>query len=1566
MRRLSKWWKKVCGTEFSPSLRRQARPGIEQLEAREVPALISQGSAIEVKWNGYTRGDGVVAQADDGRFVTAWIDQWSTDVYARVYQEDGTPLTGSIRVGKTTPHWEDNPTVAMNGSGEFVVAWTHPYSDTDYDVYAQRFTAEGAPVGGISYVATSSQTERTPSVAIDAAGNFVVAYEYRSGDTRDVRAARFDSQGGWLGSSTIAGSDRPEFAPSVAMSPAGNFVVAYTYEYLSMFGSRDLDVHARRFAADGTPQGDSFGVAGMFSDDEFQPAVGMNAEGDFVVAYTAARSETSLSAGLSLRTSGDVEAVAYNADGTRQWLYGASTVANGAANEWYPAVAVSANGGYVVAYNSGGDWRPGVITQDVETVRMRQFTPDGQPQPGAVPITLTPPTPWYEANYSPAVSISPSGDVVAVYNHISPVPGGLPTTRVFAQRFHTHGYRVELGWPDGVQEVKLTNGQSFSLPVTIYRDHGYTGDVSLSGLFFLNGVSVTFSAPDPSRPQVETRTVTFSAALNLQTDGPAQGTILANSTSPFVHDIAIPVDFHLTAGRVTHVSTFGAPAGTLTKGSSATIYGAGFLPGSVVEFGGGARATPSYLNAEGTFISVTVPTNAQSGPVTVVTPTGARLVSPQSYTIEAGRITSLSTLSGDAPQELREGTSVTIHGYGFTPGARVQFGDPSNLRGDVQATAYFVNHDGTELSVRVPRLAVDGPLTVVTPNGNITSAESFTVRNYRNTHGFQFHNPSFNISFPMVRDVFGADQTNIKLTIPNPIPFLDDIEILTPIPAPHALAFTAILAGIFNGEGGCFGMAYTSEHLQRHPGEINGHYGLPAGAAPTVFNLVPNGNLVAQIQRNHLLQASAEVINYWLGWQTSHHDAANTRDMLRDLLGRGENPLVSIRDDSGHVVTAYDVEDVPGGYDILVYDSNIEYLPTPERTSAGGHLTRENASRIRVRGNEWDYMMGATNWHGGFGTLMVLPYGNVPTDPTIPTSLSGLATMLFGSLGNAPRLSVSDAGGLTVNGFLFEEGAANDIDIGTTEAGEVEVTLNGETTRFAPGEITAVEFYGGANADTIDVARTLAGVPVTIYVGGGDVTVNVASLGALAADLTVVGGTGREVLNVIDRDATDSHSYLMRASSIGRDGAGTVRFEAIDEVNLFGGSGWDVYHIHSTAAGTTTTVHGGDGGDQYAVNDDASTLDGIQGPLHLRGEGGGPANYVSMSDYWNTAGQAYTLRADSLSRTGMADVTFDDMGQFILYTGRGADTVDVESVAPGVFTPIAVGTGDTLTLGRPVAGGRTLDEIRGTVRPQSGPGETPLVVLDDSAGDAGAARRVVFDVDADQYGTQWAHVTGLAPAAIDLMLGAGSSVQVRGSGANETFSLPRLLAGVGIALDGGTGRDALDYSAWSAGVTVNLAAGTATGLAGVQGIENVTGGAGDDRLTGDAGNNLLRGGGGDDVIRGGAGKDTLLGEGGRDLLIGGLGNDRLDGGADEDIVIGGTTSHDADDAALVLLMEEWKRRDRTYAQRVSALRTGAKLLIASKVQDAGKDTLTGGAALDWYFANGTDTLSGRTGSERLN
>jgi hypothetical protein len=96
-------------------------------------------------------------------------------------------------------------------------------------------------------------------------------------------------------------------------------------------------------------------------------------------------------------------------------------------------------------------------------------------------------------------------------------------------------------------------------------------------------------------------------------------------------------------------------------------------------------------------------------------------------------------------------------------------------------------------------------------------------------------------------------------------------------------------------------------------------------------------------------------------------------------------------------------------------------------------------------------------------------------------------------------------------------------------------------------------------------------------------------------------------------------------------------------------------------------------------------------------------------------------------------------------------------------------------------------------------------------------------------------------------------------------------------------------------------------------------------IDGGAGNDRILGGKGDDILIGGPGDDELKGLQGRDILIGGDGADDLQGQQDDDIIIGGSTIYDNNLGALCKLMDEWKRRDQTFAQRVNHLKFGGGL-----------------------------------------
>ncbi|WP_420471075.1 M10 family metallopeptidase C-terminal domain-containing protein [Brevundimonas sp. FT23042] len=134
--------------------------------------------------------------------------------------------------------------------------------------------------------------------------------------------------------------------------------------------------------------------------------------------------------------------------------------------------------------------------------------------------------------------------------------------------------------------------------------------------------------------------------------------------------------------------------------------------------------------------------------------------------------------------------------------------------------------------------------------------------------------------------------------------------------------------------------------------------------------------------------------------------------------------------------------------------------------------------------------------------------------------------------------------------------------------------------------------------------------------------------------------------------------------------------------------------------------------------------------------------------------------------------------------------------------------------------------------------------------------------------------------------GSGNDILNGGDGADI------LIGGLGDdALNGGDGIDTADYSGAGEGVVVNLAAGAASGGAGVDtlvNIENITGTAYSDTLTGDGAANVIRGGGGVDTLNGGGGDDQLF-----------AGAPGLTGGA-PDVVKAGATVNNSIGSAVSL------------------------------------------------------------------
>ena len=108
---------------------------------------------------------------------------------------------------------------------------------------------------------------------------------------------------------------------------------------------------------------------------------------------------------------------------------------------------------------------------------------------------------------------------------------------------------------------------------------------------------------------------------------------------------------------------------------------------------------------------------------------------------------------------------------------------------------------------------------------------------------------------------------------------------------------------------------------------------------------------------------------------------------------------------------------------------------------------------------------------------------------------------------------------------------------------------------------------------------------------------------------------------------------------------------------------------------------------------------------------------------------------------------------------------------------------------------------------------------------------------------------------------------LQGGAGNDSFIFADGL-GVSGSIDGGINTDTLDYSAYVAGVSVNLVTNAASHVGGTTtNVENAVGGSGADSLTGNSGANSLVGGIGNDTLTDGSGNDTLDGGSNNDTYV---------------------------------------------------------------------------------------------------
>ena len=523
---------------------------------------------------------------------------------------------------------------------------------------------------------------------------------------------------------------------------------------------------------------------------------------------------------------------------------------------------------------------------------------------------------------------------------------------------------------------------------------------------------------------------------------------------------------------------------------------------------------------------------------------------------------------------------------------------------------------------------------------------------------------------------------------------------------------------------------------------------------------------------------------------------------------------------------------------------------------------------------------------------------------------------LDGGLGVDQTIYTAATGGITVDmaaGTVSGPGVGNDtlVSIESIRGSAFADTYvaTGYTGASAFGSVTATynEFEGMAGDDIITGNGTTAlsylhatsGVTVDIAAGiatgdasvGTDTFTGVRIVRGSAFDDTLRGSNNPNVElfegdagnDFIDgRGGFDRVTYspqldnsvtggitvnLAAGTVVGDASVGTDTLRSIEAVRAT-----NFADIYNATGFTTTSINGPNfgsagfivfGGVQQAFNE----FEGMGGNDSITGNGNTRISYINA-----TAGVTVDLAFTTVSgSTGIAHATATD-------AGIGTDTIfgGVNAIIGSGFADMLYGSNNAGFPTETFDGGAGNDTIDGRggfdlAVYNADNGTASGIIVDmlagTVAGDASIGTDTLISIELVR-GTNFADTyvaTGFSGASTDTGLAATFN-EFEGMAGNDTIT--------------GNGNTRISYVSATGGVSVDLAAGTATGDASVgtdtfTGVNRARGSNFDDTISGDANNNILEGQGGNDVLFGRGGNDTLTGGTGSDQFFYSSGADTI-------------------------------------------------------------------------------------------
>jgi hypothetical protein len=296
------------------------------------------------------------------------------------------------------------------------------------------------------------------------------------------------------------------------------------------------------------------------------------------------------------------------------------------------------------------------------------------------------------------------------------------------------------------------------------------------------------------------------------------------------------------------------------------------------------------------------------------------------------------------------------------------------------------------------------------------------------------------------------------------------------------------------------------------------------------------------------------------------------------------------------------------------------------------------------------------------GTLLIDAGGTSAINVGDPTSsldnIQGVVGLAAIGAGNQVTLSLNDQAATT----------PQQLDITSNFFGFAAFRRSGAADiNFLSSSLYKFSWQSGSGGTNIN--QFVRPAQFTNYILGNDVLTIGTKAGTVSnfGPITVTGGIGPDAVILNDSGETRPQTYNVSVAS------GHEMFAArgttldlgpnIETFEVKGGAGGNNINIAGTIAGMSTILHTGTGSNTVTAGGPANSLDAIQGPVTLDGQG---VDQVAFNDQGTTTKEGYSLAVDQLTRTeatgvaaDMAPISFAGFAAITLNIGSGGSAAAV-------------------------------------------------------------------------------------------------------------------------------------------------------------------------------------------------------------------------------------------------------------------------------------------------------------------